>query len=399
MLGWELPPHHTGGLGIVSYEISEQLAKQGVEIEFVLPYSADYSSINFMKVTAATPQSVEEVRQFGGIYDSEKFQLLFDDGSSEITDLRGQQDRYVSCIMSMVKYKDFDVIHMHDWLTFRAGMAAKLISGKPLIAHVHATEYDRSAGGKGNPVVRDIEYHGLMMADKVVAVSQNTKDIIVKEYGIDPHKIEVVHNAVAIDLHQDLSGSNAFVYLDKMKTHGYKVISSVGRLTIQKGLSQLMEAARRLIEIEPKVIFLFVGQGELYEELVEMAAYHRISENIIFTGWLEPNEWRDAFRISDLFVMPSVSEPFGITPLESIAYGTPVLISKQSGVSEVLESALKVDFWDIDMMVDKMHGAISSDSLRAQLLESGRNEVAQLSWQEPTQKLQAIYDQLVGGGS
>jgi glycosyltransferase involved in cell wall biosynthesis len=400
MLGWELPPHHTGGLGIACYQMAKYLSQAGVDIEFILPYDAEFN-IDFMKVTPAHPQSVLEILRAGGVYDSGKYELVFSDGTSEITDLRNQQDKYESCVAKMVKYAEFDILHAHDWLTFRAAMAAKRVTGKPLIVHVHATEYDRSGRNSGNPMVRDIEYNGLMMADKVLAVSQTTKDTITRIYGIDPDKIEVVHNSLEIDPSNINESANAYHYLEVMKQNGYKVVLSAGRLTIQKGINFLMEAAVEVIRRNPKVLFLYVGSGEHYEEMIELAANLGISKNVLFTGFLNGTgkEWRDSFRVADLFVMPSVSEPFGITPLEAIGYGTPVLISKQSGVSEVLNHALKVDFWDTHEMANQILAVLNNSGLARTLLENSQAEYRELSWRDSALKMIDIYNRHLWGAN
>ena len=200
MLGWELPPHHTGGLGVVCYQMCKELAKHGADIEFILPYTADYSDIDFMKVTAAHAQDVESVTMAGGIYDSQLYRHEYTDGTIEHLDLRMQQDQFVSNVCKLVPLAEFDVIHAHDWLTMRAAMAAKQLSGKPMIVHIHATEYDRSAGEYGNPLVRDIEYFGMMMADKVIAVSDYVKKVLVSEYSIPAEKIDIVHNLSLIHI-------------------------------------------------------------------------------------------------------------------------------------------------------------------------------------------------------
>lgn len=391
MLGWELPPHHSGGLGMVCYQMCKQLSDDGVDIEFVLPYDADYSAIDFMKVTAAHPQSVEEVQLAGGIYDSDMYRFVYEDGSSEITNMKGQHDRYVDNVSKLVKYAEFDVLHAHDWLTLRAAMSAKQITGKPLIVHIHATEYDRSAGGYGNPMVREIEYQGMMMADRILAVSARVKKVLIEEYGIPEDKIEVVHNRVDYSVYEVEDGVNSFEYLNRLKDQGYRVISNVGRLTIQKNLVNLMRAISIVVENHPKTIFLLVGSGEQEYELIELAADLGISKNVIFVPFLHGKKWRDSFRIADLFVMPSTSEPFGITPLEAIGFGAPALISKQSGVSEVIKNVLKVDFWDVDQMANQMTAVVQNDALRDELHRNGYQEWLKLGWGEAAHKMKTIY--------
>jgi len=393
MLGWELPPHHSGGLGMVCYQMCEQLSNDGVDIEFILPYDADHSDITFMKVTAAHPQSVEQVQEAGGIYDSDLYKFVFDDGSVEMSNLKGQHDRYIDNVCKLVKYAEFDVLHAHDWLTMRAAMAAKQISGKPLIVHIHATEYDRSAGGYGNPMVREIEYQGMMMADRILAVSARVKKVLVREYGIPADKIEVVHNRIDYNMFDIDDGKNSFAALERLKSQGYRVITNIGRLTIQKNLVNLIHAIKLTVDHHPKTIFLLVGSGEQEHELINLAADLGIAKNVIFVPFLHGKKWRDAFRVADLFVMPSTSEPFGITPLEAIGFGAPALISKQSGVGEVLENVLKVDFWDVNEMANQMTAVMQNDALRDELHKNSFVEWQKLGWGEAARQMKQVYSE------
>lgn len=394
MLGWELPPHHAGGMGIACYQMCKSLSASGVDIEFVLPYQAEFN-LDFMKVTAAHRQSVEEVMFAGGVYDSKYFveSKVIDVG--EKLDLKRQHDFFAHNVARLASSTEFDIIHAHDWLTFKAGMLAKKISGKPLIAHVHATQFDQSAGGLGNPEVREIEYSALMMADQVFAVSQYTKNVIVEQYGIDADKIKVVHNSMEVEDIVDDS-SNLLKYLEVMKQHGYKVVVNAGRKTLQKGLSHLIDAAALVIANNPKVLFLLVGGGEQQDELMELAAKKGISSNVIFEGWLNGTgkPWRDTFRIADVFVMPSVSEPFGLAALEAIGYGAPVVISKQSGVAEVLKNCFKVDFWDINQMADMILALVNNPSLASTMWQNSFDEYISQSWEKSAQKMTHSYNEI-----
>ena len=390
MLGWELPPHHTGGMGIVCYQMCQQLAKTGAEIEFVLPYTADFSNIDFMKVNPAVPKDVSEVitgiGSIGSTYDSQYFEYIMPDGTSRGAAMDEHQRNYADYVSRLVLFGDYDVIHAHDWLTFRAALAAKQVSGKPLFVHIHSTEYDRAGGKSGNPLVEEIEYVGLQLADRIFAVSQATKDTIVRHYHIPADKIEVVHNAMefnAEELYEDTS-DNAFRCVSALQDAGYKVLVSAGRLTIQKGLTHLLQAFRKVVEKRPKSLLLIVGSGDQYEELIELAASLGLSGNVIFTGYLNGTgkQWRDAFRVGDLFVMPSVSEPFGITPFEALAQGTPVLMSKQVGSSEILHHVLKVEYWDIDEMANQILSTFDHPDLAATLTENGRVEMMNQSWEK-----------------
>ena len=401
MLGWELPPHNSGGLGVVCHQLCKALSRRDVDIEFVLPYSADHG-IDFMQVTHAHPQGVVEVLKAGIAYDSYKY--VYSDGHEEWIDLYGQVQIYEQAVAQRVKNLQaeemFDIIHAHDWLTFRAGLQARQLTGKPLIAHVHSVESDRAGGNGGNPLVREIEELSFQLADRVIAVSQHTKDTIVRDYGIPADKIDVVHNSIEKSDMPEISDRNLYVYLEALKAQGWKVVVNVGRLTVQKGLPNLLQAARIVIDKSPKTMFLIVGAGEQYHELMQQAAELGIGTNVLFTGFQRGQAWRDAFAIGDLFVMPSVSEPFGLTPLEAIQYGTPSLISKQSGVSEVFKNCLKVDFWDVDEMANQITAAVDNEPLRQELRTNMLREYERLSWNESVDKLHGIYRQhLVGAAA
>lgn len=396
MLGWELPPHNSGGLGVACYQLCKALSKKGADIEFVLPYTADHPDIDFMRINAAHPQDVQRVLQSGIAYDS--FKYVKTTGEIEWVDLFGQAAIYEEAVERIVKLAEFDVIHAHDWLTCRAAIRAKMVTGKPLIVHFHSIEADRA--GKpmgGNPLVREIEALALMLADKIVAVSQYTKNAIVREYDIPADKIDVVHN------HSDPSslipaeGENAYRYLTEMRKQGYSVIVNVGRLTIQKGLPNLLHAFQLVAQREPKTFLLIVGAGEQRNELINLAADLGIGRNVLFAGFQRGKKWRDAYGVADLFVMPSISEPFGLTALEAIGYGTPVLISRQSGVSEMILNALKVDFWDIHDMANKMVAVVQNPPLRNELHANSYHEYLSHSWDDSADKLFGIYDKHTQG--
>jgi len=396
MLGWELPPHYTGGMGLVCYQLCKQLASSGADIEFILPFTADFPHINFMKINPALPDGVDEVlRNAGGsTYDSQYFTYLSKDGTTRGAHMNEHQQHYTDYVLKLALYGSYDVIHAHDWLTMRAGIAAKQATGLPLIVHIHATEFDRAGGKHGNPLIHEIEYIGLHLADRIVAVSEATKQTIIKHYDIPAEKIDVVHNAIEFedkDLHE---GDNLYPYLMEMKNHGYKVVLGAGRLTIQKGFMNLLAAMKEVVAYQPKALLLLIGGGELYHELIAKSAELGIAKNVIVVGYLNGTgkAWRDAFRAADLFVMPSISEPFGLTPFEALTFGAPVLITKQSGASEVLRNCLKVDFWDINEMANQICAVINNPPLAKTLFENGYQELKRLTWGPPTEKLLKIYD-------
>jgi len=388
MLGWELPPHNSGGLGVACYQLCKALAKSGIDIEFILPYRAKHD-IDFMEVTAAHPQDVLSVIEAGGVYDSNKY--IYQDGHEEWLDIVGQQYLYEKSVAKLVKGRSFDVIHAHDWLTFRAGLRAKMHSGCPLILHVHSIERDRAGGNDGNPLVREIEATSMMMADRVIAVSNITKQAIIDDYGIPADKIEVVHNSIDREVMEPLDADNAYHYLSKLKEQGWHVVTNVGRLTVQKGLYNLLHAAKEVISREPKTMFLIVGTGEQYYELIMLAARLGISKNVIFTGFQRGKNWRDSFGIADLFVMPSVSEPYGLTVLEAIEYGSPALVSKQCGVSETINNCLKVESWDVNEMANQITSLVRSNALREELHHNAFRELERLSWADAAESLSRLY--------
>lgn len=392
MLGWELPPHNSGGLGTACYQLCKALSRSpSIDIEFVLPYDADHG-IDFMQVTPAQPQGVASVVRSGIAYDSYKY--IREDGSEEWMNIYDQQELYEHAVASMVETKEFDIVHAHDWLTFRAALRVKAIKNCPIILHVHSVESDRAGSQFGNPLVREIEDTALHLADKIIAVSEHTKRVIMRDYDIPADAIDVVHNSIEASeasVASPLDVDSAYKYLEVMKGLGYRVVVNIGRLTVQKGLPNLLLAAKEVIERAPKTLFLIVGSGEQYYELLTQAAALGIGDKVLFVDFQRGKNWRDAFTIGDLFVMPSVSEPFGLTPLEAISFGTPALVSKQSGVSEVLANCLKVDYWDIHEMANQITNVVLGDALRDELLKNATMEYKKLSWDKASNQLTDLY--------
>lgn len=399
MLGWELPPHNSGGLGVACYHMAKALADKGVSIDFVLPYSADHSSIDFMKIHGATP--VSPLEKYGlGAYDS-KYLIEAGIGVEEVadlTDMRGVQKRYVHYVEHMLKTYTPDVIHAHDWLTIEAGMRAKELTDAPLIVHVHATEFDRAGGASGNPLVHEIEYNGLMMADRIFAVSNFTKNLIVKKYGIPAHKVEVVHNAFDAESMTDhLYDNRTYAYIDFLKSQGHTVISTVTRLTLQKGLAQLLEAFAKACSKNDNLVLLLAGDGEQRNELIGLSADLGIADKVFFTGFVRGKQWRDAYCVSDIFVMSSISEPFGLTALEAAHHDNALIITKQSGVSEVLDSIFQYDFWDTDKLADQMVGIAESSVLEESLRQNVAREYTRISWRDVAEKCYRQYERMKSG--
>ncbi len=402
MLGWELPPHNSGGLGVACYHMSKALALKGANIDFVVPYSAEHPGCEFMTIHAAT--GLTPLERYGlGAYDSSKVietQLSKAD-INDLKDMRGVQKRYVKYVERLVRTVTPDVIHAHDWLTMEAGMRAKQITGAPLVIHVHATEFDRSGSNSGNPLVHEIEYQGLMMADRILAVSGITKGIIMQKYGIPADKIEVVHNAIDVSSFDD--GYNydysTYKYLEALRSEGYTVAVQVTRFTIQKGLANFIRAAAKACEKYDKIVFLLAGDGEQRDELISLGSELGISDKLFFTGFVRGKQWRDAYSVGDIFVMSSVSEPFGLTALEAAHHGNALIISKQSGVGEVLNSIFRYDFWDEDKLADQLISIATSESLKQSLQENVKLEYDNISWNDVAGKCMEIYDKAKQGGT
>lgn len=401
MLGWELPPHNSGGLGVACYHMSKALALQGADIDFVVPYRASHPEVDFMKIHAATPLTALE--RYGlGAYDSNMLlsRNLTHADAKNLQDMRGVQKRYIEFVEELVEGKSFDAIHAHDWLTMEAGIRAKQLTDAPLIVHVHATEFDRSGDHFGNPVVHEIEQQALMMADRIIAVSNITKSIIMHHYRIPADKIEVIHNGFDIDSlgHHNYDYST-YKYLEALKQEGHTVVATVTRFTIQKGLTHFLKAAARATEKYPKFAFLLAGDGEQRNELMQLSADLGIADKVFFTGFVRGKQWRDAYTVADIFVMSSVSEPFGLTALEAAHHDSALIISRQSGVGEVLHNILNYDFWDTDRLADQLVGIATSDALKDSLKENVKHEYARISWHDVARRCMDMYHTMKAGAA
>jgi glycosyltransferase involved in cell wall biosynthesis len=382
--------------------MSKALALEGASIDFVVPYAASHPNVEFMKVHAAT--KLDPLARYGlmGAYDSKYLrQIGLDEvDGTDLKDMRGVQKRYTEYVGRMVAKKKPDAIHAHDWLTMEAGMRAKEISGAPLIVHVHATEFDRAGAADGNPLVHEIEYQGLMMADRILAVSQITKDIIVSRYGIPADKVEVVYNAIDLaSLGNHEYDRRTYSYLETLKEEGYTVVATVTRFTVQKGLTHFIQAAARASEKHDKLVFLLAGDGEQRDELIRLSAELGIADKVFFTGFVRGKQWRDAYNVADIFVMSSVSEPFGLTALEAAHHNAALIISRQSGVGEILHSIFRYDFWDIDRLANQMIAIATSPALSHDLRANIRHEYARISWKDVAKQCMTLYRRAIQGAA
>lgn len=420
MFGWEFPPHISGGLGTACYGMTKGLAKQNQEIIFVVPKAygdEDQSAVRIVNASDVLVDSTDEdfkefwkkityleigsnlipyvsPQEFARIAEENRLEGVsvekkvtstrFDFSGEYGTDLMAEVSRYALVAAGIAKKHDFDLIHAHDWLTYSAGIAAKQVTGKPLVVHMHATEFDRS-GANVNQNVYDIERRGMEAADRVIAVSNLTRTTVIEKYGIDPDKVFTVHNAVE-PTEKEL--------MDVKRHVKEKVVTFLGRLTQQKGPEYFIEAASIILQHDPNVRFVMAGSGDLMNKMIKRVAELKIGTRFHFTGFLRGADVDKMFMLSDVFVMPSVSEPFGIVPLEAMRSNVPVVISKQSGVAEILKHALKVDFWDVHGLADAIYGLLNYDSLRLTFQKYGRSEVDSLKWENAAYNIVQVYDTL-----
>ncbi len=423
MFGWEFPPHISGGLGTASYGLTKGLyAVGGVEITFVVPKTygdedqskakllgasevsvkkqlyhfkelkkqMDYLQVNSRIVTYTDPEEFWRLtrQETGGnkwyLQTDEKGHLPFTGkyGGGLLEEIA----RYALVASVIAEENVFDVIHAHDWLAYPAGMAAKSVSGKPLVIHVHATDFDRSRGHV-NPEVYAIEKKGMDAADKIIAVSNLTRKTIIEKYHIPPEKVITVYNAVEP---LTLKKENFLA-----RSIPDKIVTFLGRITMQKGPEYFVEAAVRVLRKMNNVHFVMAGSGDMMEKMVSLVAREKIANHFHFTGFLKGDDVYQMLILSDVYVMPSVSEPFGISPLEALQSNVPVIISNQSGVAEVLTHALKVNYWDIDAMADAIYGLLNYPALTDMFRKFGKEEVTRLKWENSARKVKEIYTSLV----
>ncbi|MBW6515474.1 MAG: glycosyltransferase [Candidatus Cloacimonetes bacterium] len=451
MLTWEFPPLIAGGLGMACYGMVKSLLSLGVEIDLILPTKkaayfplrkvedADILPVRFSDPVAQERYTietrkltiVEERLKFLGIserpetyinyqdlkdyksliqYGTEKFQPLQDLITSHFTEteyittqedlmfanirdyLVGQEDifrkvqEYTIRATQLAQTLDYDLIHSHDWLTYPAAMFIKKITGKPLVVHIHATEFDR-AGGEGDERIHKIEFSGMSYADRVIAVSKYTAQMVMTRYRIDSGKLRIVHNAHITNV-------------KKMKDPDQRLFKGptilfLGRITIQKGPDYFLDVAKRVLEKHPRARFIMAGTGDMAKRLLHKSAFYRLKNGFLFTGFLNREEVENILSNTDIYMLPSVSEPFGIAPLEAMAYGIAAIISKQSGVSEVIKNAYKIDFWDIDQMSETICYLIENPDVREELGHKGMLEVEQIRWDTAAEHINTVYNETI----
>lgn len=419
MFGWEFPPHITGGLGTACYGLTKGLSHHNHEVIFVVPkaygdedqsyiqlkqaegkYITEktftdrefWSKLTYIEVGAnlipyLSPEEYEKINTEEFVQKRKDFESFFTAdfkfSGKYGANLMEEVARYALLGSIIASEHQFDVIHAHDWLTYKAGIAAKEVTGKPLVVHMHATEFDRS-GENVNTIIYEIEKEGMMAADAVIAVSNLTRSIVIEKYGIPAEKVFTVHNAVEPVTHE--------VAATFQKGTDEKIVTFLGRITYQKGPEYFVEAAAKVLKKNQNVRFVMAGSGDMMNKIIRRVAKLKIADKFHFAGFLKGDEVVNMFQMSDVYVMPSVSEPFGISPLEAMRSNVPVIISKQSGVSEILKHAIKVDFWDVDAMADAIYGLLQYDGLNTMFRKYGKDEVDSLKWENAAVHVAEVYE-------
>ena len=429
MFGWEFPPHIAGGLGTACYGMTRGLARNGVEVTFIVPHAYGDEDQRFIRVVNASDVeavygstesgaddildkisfihidsnmvpyiSPEEFETYREGYERTGRKFWEKEGDSWTqrytfsgkygANLMEEVARYAVVAAEVARQLEgqFDVIHAHDWLTYFAGIAAKRVSGKPLVVHMHATSFDRSSSDNIDTRVYAIEKAGMAAADRVIAVSNLTRNIVIEKYGIPAERVVTVHNAVR------------FAEKDnEMPERGVtdKIVTFLGRITFQKGPDYFVEAAAKVLKRVPNVRFVMAGSGDMMNHVIRRVARLGIADRFHFTGFLKGDDVHKMFQLSDVYIMPSVSEPFGISPLEAMRANVPSIISKQSGVAEVLDYAVKVDYWDVDAMADAIYGFVKYPALAKMFSEKGLEEVTGLKWNNAAAKIKTVYEDAI----
>ncbi len=400
---WEYPPVKTGGLGVACQGLIRRLSRIGIEVTLVLPRKQTVGDnfCNFLFATDSEQILEKQAKKFSytGVYSqAESFLQIItgykSDGTPIIKNRTFLEEVYgfARRTEKIVEKVDFDLIHAHDWTSYLAGVTAKMISGKPLILHVHATSFDQAGGDNVDPEIYKIEYESFKRADKIITVSNYTKRMIINKHGVNPKKIIVIHNGCEwLSGYQETSSA----VFSELKQKGKKIVLYHGRISIQKGVDYFVRAARLAVDVDPNILFIISGSGDMLNQIINLVGQLGLSENVKFAGPLWGKERDEIYHMADLLVMPSVSEPFGLVPLEALQYNTPTIISKQSGVAEVLTHTLKADFWDTEELANKILASLKYKTLHKQLVTSGKKQVQNISWDQASEKVKDVYKKLI----
>jgi glycosyltransferase involved in cell wall biosynthesis len=412
MLGWEFPPFISGGLGTACYGLTKAMDRLGMPITFVLPRatpirfargaaspdavaSPSFGHVRVRGVESALKPYVACAPHTSGRRAASQPEAPESERAEQWAthygpDLLAEIERYAERVLKLAQTEAYDLVHAHDWMTFPAGVALAARTGKPLVVHVHSTEFDRS-GEHVNQCVYDIERRGMHEAARVIAVSNYTRNIIISRYGVSPEKVEVVYNGV------ECNGQPRADHDQTWPRGSDKIVLFLGRITMQKGPEYFLYAAKRVMEKMGNVRFIMAGDGDMLYRTIELAAHLGIGQNVFFTRFLRGADVDKAYRMADLYVMPSVSEPFGIAPLEALQHNVPVLVSRQSGIAEAFRNALKVDFWDVNEMANKMIAVLRHPPLQEMLRREGRREALRFRWEDSAGRVRDIYRQVLQG--
>ena len=414
MFGWEFPPHILGGLGTASYGLTKGLAKQkDMEITFCIPKPWGDEDQSFLKIIGMNSVPIvwrdvnwDYVNGRVGSYMNP--QLYYDLRNHIYADFNSMHTNDLGCLEFSGRYPDnlyeeinnysivagvvarqqqFDIIHSHDWLTYPAGIHAKQVSGKPLVIHVHATDFDRSRG-KVNPTVYAIEKNGMDHADHIMCVSELTRQTVIQKYFQDPRKVSTMHNAVS-PLPQEIQD------IVPQRIEGEKVVTFLGRITMQKGPEYFVEAAALVLKLTRNVRFVMAGNGDMMNQMIRLVAERGIGDRFHFPGFMRGKQVYEMLKMSDVYIMPSVSEPFGISPLEAMQCGVPAIISKQSGCAEILSKCVKTDYWDIHAMADAIYGICTYPALYEYLRDEGKKEVDSITWEDVGKRIKSVYERII----
>lgn len=398
MFGWEFPPYTSGGLGTACYHLTKGLAQNGADVTFVVPFAADGTDDDFVRLLGVQLQHIRLraipslLSPYMGEGDYQKRLRKLGNNFLQLYghNLYHEVARFAQAARDIALHEPHEVIHCHDWMTYPAGIVAKQVSGKPLVVHIHNTVFDRSSL-QPNGYEYAIEKAGFEEADMIIAISQHVKDNLVQRYHVNPQKVVVVHWGIDQD-------DPAYAIASPQKGVREKIVLFVGRITLQKGPDYFIEAARKVLDLEPNTRFVIVGEGDMLPQIIHRSIELGMSDKVSFNGWFQKQDVFKAFKMADVFVMPSVSEPFGLVALEALKNGTPVIVSKQSGVAEVVQHCLKVDFWDVQELANKILAVLRYRSLQHELRANGTEESKKFTLDAPAKKVLAAYGQVVRHG-